>query len=94
MAALFFTHVGGPVYRTAVLLVKSIDVGPSGEQESHHLKVAKKNKNKKNKQGMRKKHQGTLQHQPTYLPFAINVATYIHCMQCLHIRHTSSVTLS
>lgn len=46
MAALFFTHVGGPVYRTAVLLVKSIDVGPSGEQESHHLKVAKKTKNK------------------------------------------------
>lgn len=44
MAALFFTHVGGPVYRTAVLLVKSIDVGPSGEQESHHLKVAKKTK--------------------------------------------------
>lgn len=42
--AAFFTHVGGPVYRTAVLLVKSIDVGPSGEQESHHLKVAKKPK--------------------------------------------------
>lgn len=92
MAALFFTHVGGPVYRTAVLLVKSIDVGPSGEQESHHLKVAKKPKKKQT--GDEKKHQGTLQHQPTYLPFAINVATYIHCMQCLHIRHTSSVTLS
>lgn len=56
MAALFFTHVGGPVYRTAVLLVKSIDVGPSGEQESHHLKVAKKPK--KNKQGMRKNIRG------------------------------------
>lgn len=53
MAALFFTHVGGPVYRTAVLLVKSIDVGPSGEQESHHLKVAKKTK-----QGMRKNIRG------------------------------------
>lgn len=61
---IFFTHVGGPVYRTAVLLVKSIDVGPSGEQESHHLKVAKNPKQKKknnqkkqqqtNKQGMRK----------------------------------------
>lgn len=58
MAALFFTHVGSPVYRTAVLLVKSIDVGPSGEQESHHLKVAKKNKNKKTKQGMRKNIRG------------------------------------
>lgn len=79
IAALFFTHVGSPVYRTAVLLVKSIDVGPSGEQESHHLKVAKKTKTKK--------HQGTLQHQPTHLPFAINVATYIHCMQCVHIRY-------
>lgn len=56
MAALFFTHVGGPVYRTAVLLVKSIDVGPSGEQESHHLKVAKKPKT--NKQGMRKNIRG------------------------------------
>lgn len=58
MAALFFTHVGSPVYRTAVLLVKSIDVGPSGEQESHHLKVAKKTKNKKTKQGMRKNIRG------------------------------------
>lgn len=51
MAALFFTHVGGPVYRTAVLLVKSIDVGPSGEQESHHLKVAKKTKTKNKQTG-------------------------------------------
>lgn len=60
IAALFFTHVGSPVYRTAVLLVKSIDVGPSGEQESHHLKVAKitKKKTKKTKQGMRKNVRG------------------------------------
>lgn len=56
-------------------------------------KSSKKTKTKK-QTGDEKKHQGTLQHQPAYLPFTINVATYIHCMQCLHIRYTSSVTLS
>lgn len=38
----FFTHVGCPVDCTAILLVKSINVGSPGEQEPHHLGKAKR----------------------------------------------------